>query len=138
MDYLEDAYLIFSVPLYSESLRAQNIPKKIYAIDNGLIHANSLKINDSYNQFLENQVYLDLRRQNKAVYFYNTQAGYGIDFVTLAKNGDREIIQVTWDMSDPQTAQREKRALQAAEAELRIPGRILTLRDYLKEFLDAR
>lgn len=138
LDYLEDAYLIFSVPLYSESLRAQNIPKKIYAIDNGLIHANSLKINDSYNQFLENQVYLDLRRQNKTVYFYNTQAGYGIDFVTVAKNGDREIIQVTWDMNDPQTAQREQRALQAAEAELKFPGRILTLRDYLQEFSDTQ
>lgn len=36
-------------------------------------------------------------------------------------------------MSDPKTAQRERRALQAAQDELKIPGRILTLRDYLEE-----
>lgn len=133
MDYLEDAYLIFTVPLYTESLRAQNVPKKIYAIDNGLIQANALRINHAYNQLLENQIYLDLRRQNKDVYFYNTQKGYGIDFVTVTKDGDRELIQVTWNMDDPRTAEREQRALQAAQEELDIPGRIVTLKDYLQD-----
>jgi predicted AAA+ superfamily ATPase len=133
LDYLEDAYLVFSASLYSESLRAQNIPKKFYAIDNGLIRANTLKINSAYNQYLENQVYLDLRRQGKEVYFYHTEKGYEVDFVTVDKNGEREIIQVTWDMSDPQTEEREQRALQAAINELKIPGRIITLRDYLRD-----
>jgi len=44
--------------------------------------------------------------------------------------GERELIQVTWDMSDPKTADREQRALDQAERELGIKGRIITSRDY--------
>lgn len=134
LEYIEDAFLAFTVPLYSESARAaQNIPKKIYAVDNGLINANSLGTNELHNKFLENQVYLDLRRQGKDIYFYNTKDGYEVDFVTVAKDGSRELIQVTVNMNDPQTAQREQRALEQAEQELGIKGRIITLEDYLRE-----
>jgi predicted AAA+ superfamily ATPase len=131
IDYLEDAFLIFNVRVYSESVRAQHtVPNKIYAIDNGLINAFSLKIKDLYHKFLENQVYLDLRRQGKDIFYYNTKDGYEVDFVTVAKNGEREIIQVTWDMTDPITAEREQRALNLAEKELGIKGRIITSREY--------
>jgi predicted AAA+ superfamily ATPase len=129
--YLEDAFLIFNVPLYSESVRAQQtIPNKIYAVDNGLIHAFSLNIKELYHKFFENQVYLDLRREGKDIFYYNTQDGYEIDFVTVDKNGERELIQVTWDMRDVKTAEREQRALVAAEKELGIKGRIITSREY--------
>ncbi len=131
LDYIEDAFLIFNVPLYSESLRAQHtVPNKIYAVDNGLINAFSLKIKDIYHKFLENQVYLDLRYQGKDIFYYKTKDGYEIDFVTVDKSGERELIQVTWDMSDSKTAEREQRALEQAEQELGIKGRIITGREY--------
>ncbi len=131
LGYIEDAFLIFSVPVYSESARGQQtVPNKIYAIDNGLINAYSLKIKDINHKFLENQVYLDLRRQGKDIYYYHTKEGYEVDFVTVDKSGNRELIQVTWDMNDPKTAEREQRALKAAVIELGIKGRILTSRDY--------
>lgn len=131
LDYIEDAFLIFKVQVYSESIRAQHtIPSKIYVIDNGLINAFSLRIKDIYHKFLENQVYLDLRRQGKDIFYYNTKDGYEVDFVTVDKNGERELIQVTWDASDPKTFEREKRALDQAEQELGIKGRIITSRDY--------
>ncbi len=137
MDYIEDAYLAFTVPVYSESSRArQNTPKKIYAVDNGLINAISLKIKDVYGKLLENQVYLDFRRQGKEIYFYITSDGYEIDFITIDKLGAREIIQVVWDMSSPQTMAREQRALKQAEIELGFPGRIISARDYLREIVD--
>lgn len=131
IDYLEDAYLIFRVKIYSESIRDKHTtPYKIYVIDNGLINAFSLKINDLYNKSLENQVYLDLRRSGKDIYYYKTLDGYEIDFITIDKEGMRELIQVTWDMSDPETSKRELRALSQAEQELGIKGRIITGRDY--------
>lgn len=139
MDYLEDAYLTFSVPLYSESARErQTIPKKIYAIDNGLINASALVIKDIYNKFLENQIYLDLRRKGNDVYFYNTKSGYEVDFVSISKDGKSEIIQVTWDMSDPETKKREMRALKQAQEELEMPGKIITLKDYLNDFVSHK
>jgi hypothetical protein len=137
VDYIEDAFLIFIVPIYSESLRAQHTtPNKVYAVDNGLINAFSLKIKDIYHKLLENQVYLDLRRQGKNIFYYNTKDGYEIDFVTVDKSGEREIIQVTWDMTDTKTSERERRALDQAQEELGIKGRIITSREYAVRGVD--
>lgn len=129
--YLEDAFLILRTPLYSESIRAQQTHlQKIYVVDNGLINAYSLSAKELYHKYLENQVYLDLRRQGKTIYYYNTKEGDEVDFVTVDKKGERELIQVTWDMSDPETAYREQRVLEHAETELGIKGRIITSREY--------
>ena len=76
-----------------------------------------------------------MRRQGKDIYFYNTAEGYEVDFVAVDKDGSRELIQVTLDMSDPKTAERENRALIHAEKELGIKGRIITLKDYLRDSL---
>ena len=127
-----NAFLIFKVPYYSESARQQQThPIKTYVIDNGLINAYSLKITDLYHKLLENQVYLDLRRQGKEIFYYHTNSGYEIDFVTKDKKGERELIQVTWDMSDLKTAEREQRALDNAKYELGIKhGRIIIAHEY--------
>jgi len=133
LSYIQDAFLVFTISSYSESERLkQNKPKKIYAIDNGLINAVSLSSHNTYGKLFENLIYLDLRRQNKKVYFYNTMDGYEVDFLTIDKKGHRELIQVTWDMVDKITMEREKRALAQAEKELKIKGSIVTPRDYLK------
>lgn len=132
LEYIQDAFLIFCVPHYSESVREkQNRPKKIYAIDTGLVNAMSINVSNNYGRLLENLVYLDLRRQNKTIYFYNTSEGYEVDFVTVDSEGNRELIQVVWDIADPKTTEREQRALSQAEKELGIKGRIITLREYL-------
>ncbi|NGX35943.1 MAG: hypothetical protein K1000chlam1_00779, partial [Candidatus Anoxychlamydiales bacterium] len=82
MEYIEDAFLIFSVPIFSESLRKTQLnPKRIYVNDNGLVCANRLSISQQLGSLFENQIYLDLRRQNKKVKYYITQDGYEIDFV---------------------------------------------------------
>lgn len=66
---MEDAYLIATVPLWTESLRrAQTAPKKMYVVDNGLIQANIFSQSDNLGRLLENQGYLDLRRANKKVF----------------------------------------------------------------------
>lgn len=126
LNYLEDAFLIFSVPIFTESLRrVQTTPKKIYAIDNGLIAANTFNLSENLGKLFENQVYLDLRRQNKKIFYYHTSDGYEIDFVTQDLQGKHEILQVVWDADDPITLKREKRALEQAESELGFPGRLI-------------
>tara|TARA_B100000989_G_scaffold289271_2_gene260894 strand:+ start:9280 stop:10539 length:1260 start_codon:yes stop_codon:yes gene_type:complete len=137
MEYLEDAFLVFTVPFYAESERVkQNRTKKIYAIDTGLINAMALSVNDLYNKCFENLIYLDLRRAGKQVYYYETKAGYEVDFVAVSSDGTRELIQVTWDMSDATTAEREQRALDSAEAELGLKGRIITPQAYLAALVE--
>lgn len=133
ISYFEDSFLLFTISFYTESEREkQTKPKKIYAIDNGLVNAYSLGINDLYGKFFENLIYLELRRQGKAVYYYQTKEGFEIDFVAVAKDGSRELLQITWEMNNPKTIEREQRALEHAQQELGIQGRIVTLQDYLK------
>ncbi len=136
LNYLEDAFLIFTVPIFTESLRhRQTTPKKVYAIDNGLICANTFNLSDNLGKLFENQVYLDLRRQGKKIFYYQTAEGYEIDFVTQDQKGHYEMIQVVWDLSDSKTLAREERALRQAEKELGFSGRLLDRSAYFSEML---
>lgn len=132
LDYLQDAFLVFRVTHFSESERIkQTRPKKLYVVDSGLVNAISLTDDGNLGRLFENLVYLDLRRRNKTIYFYTTKDGYEVDFVTIDPDGNKELLQVTWDMEDEATKQHEWRALEQAEAELGIKGRVLTVWDYL-------
>lgn len=135
LTYLEDAFLIFAVPIFTESLRRmQTTPKKIYGIDNGLIAANTFNLSDNLGKLLENQVYLDLRRQGKKIFYYQTADGYEVDFVTQDIQGKHEILQVVWEADDPLTLKREERALRLAEKELGCSGRLVDWKTYLTTF----
>lgn len=133
--YIEDAFLIFTVPVFTESLRHSQIAlKKVYAIDNGLVAANTFNLNDNFGKNLENQVYLDLRRQGKKIFYYKTSDNYEIDFITQDIYGKFEIIQVAWEEDDPQVLEREQRALRQAEKELGFPGKLISATSYLRDF----
>lgn len=132
LEHLEDAFLIYTIPIFTESIRAsETTPKKIYAVDNGLINANTFNLSLNFGKLLENQVYLDLRRQRKEIFYYHTSEGYEVDFVTKDREGRYEMIQVVWDNKDPSTYEREERALRSAEKELGIKGRIIDWETYL-------
>ncbi len=132
MEYIEDSFLVFSVPIFTESVRKMQMnPKKIYVIDNGLIRANKLSLSMQLGNLFENQVFLDLKRKGKKVRYYLTEDGYEVDFVVEDLDGSFELIQVVWDISDKKTLDREKRALVQAEKELGIKGQIITPQDYI-------
>jgi uncharacterized protein len=138
LEHLEDAFLIYTVPIFTESLRTlETTPKKIYVVDNGLINANTFNLSLNFGKLLENQIYLDLHRQKKEIFYYNTPEGYEVDFITRDQEGHYEIIQVVWDQSDSLTFQREERALKSAEKELGIAGRIIDWEQYLKSWSPA-
>jgi len=90
-----------------------------------------LGISENLGKLLENQVYLDLRRQGKKIFYYHTSDGYEIDFITQDHQGKYEIIQVVWEVNDPLTLERETRALRQAEQELGFPGRLIDCKSYL-------
>ena len=133
VNYIEDAYLAFTVSLYDKSVRrVQTNPKKIFAIDPGLAQAFTIYREGDTGKLFENVVYLDLRRQNCKVHYYLTQERYEIDFLVESPHGNKKLIQVCWDISNPQTKEREYRALEAAQKELNIDAEVLTLAKYLK------
>lgn len=131
--YIEDCYLAFAVPLYHPSVRVvQTNPKKIYAIDPGLVRAATLEYEGELGRLFENVVYLDLRRRGYHVSYYLTAERYEIDFLVQSPRGEKKLLQVVWDMEDQKTAEREQRALQAGIKELGVEGTILTLDSYLR------
>lgn len=62
LQYLENAYLIFSIRKYDNSYKKQLVnEKKAYSIDTGFIRANTIKIQEERGRLLENLVFLALR-----------------------------------------------------------------------------
>lgn len=133
LSYIEDAFLIFNVPIYSESIRkSQTRPKKIYAVDTGFYHAYTTNTRgqagyiENFGRVFENFIYLTLRRLNREIYYYKTKNGLEVDFLTRNLEGKLHLYQVVWDTEDVQTMAREKRALEEAQEELKLAGTILT------------
>lgn len=132
--YIEDAYLSFFVNLYDSSFRKIQVnPKKVYAIDTGLVKAVTLNDSKNLGRLFKNIIFIDLKRKKCEVHYYLTQDRYEIDFVVQPPQGEKQLLQVVWDATDTKTLAREERALSQAKKELGLPGRLLTLRSYLKE-----
>lgn len=129
MKYLEDAYCIFTVPLYTTSLNKQNInPKKIYSIDQGFITAYTIKPDFEDASRLENAVFCSLRSKTKEIFYYKTKTGKEVDFIILLQTGIKELYQVCVSISEDKTKNREISALIEAMDELDIKkGIIITL-----------
>jgi len=98
ISFLEDSYLIFTVPKFDYSLKKQTYyPKKIYAIDNGLANANSLSFSSDKGRLLENLVFINLRRRYKEIFYFNRN--YECDFVVREKNQIIKVIQVCYEIN---------------------------------------
>ncbi len=133
-DYIEDAYLAFAIPIYDQSVRkVQTNPKKLYAIDTGLVRALTLDYDGDLGRLFENIIYLDLRRQRCQVSYYLTEDRKEIDFIVQTPRGHKKFFQIVWDMEDEKTYQRESQALKSGMSELNIPGEIVTLDSYLQK-----
>lgn len=133
MAHFEDAYLTFAVPRFDPSpRRTENAPRKIYAVDPGLAAAFMPPTTEDLGQRFENLVYLDLRRAGCEVTYYLTRQRREVDFVAKHRDGRVELVQACYDTSDPQTLERESRALQEARKELGLEGSIVTPESYLQ------
>ncbi len=132
--HIEDAYLAFSATIYDKSIRKIHAnPKKLYAIDAGMIRALTLDYENDFGRLFENIVYLELKRLGCKINYYLTAERYEIDFLAQTPRGYKKFFQVAWDLHDPKTLEREQRALQAGMRELKIEGEIITLESYLRE-----
>ena len=136
-DYIEDAYLGFLVTIYDKSIRkTQTNPKKIYAIDPGIVRATTLDYDGDLGKLFENVIYLDLRRLGCKINYYLTSERYEVDFIIKSPKGNKKLFQVVWNTEDKKTLAREKRALESAVRELKIKGDIITLESYLRDGID--
>lgn len=114
-----DIFMFIRVANYSKSLqKAESSQPKYYCIDNGLRDAVLLPQNDDNGKKLENTVFLELYRRRTPIdrIFYYQGRGE-CDFVVQRGVEIDSLIQVTWEMEDQETRQREISGLvEAAKA----------------------
>lgn len=116
--YACDVFMFLRVPNYSKSLqKIESSQPKYYCIDNGLRNAVLLPQSDDDGKKLENTVFLHLYRNRLPIdrIFYYQGKGE-CDFVVQRGVDIDRLIQVTWNMEDPETRKREINGLlEAAE-----------------------
>ncbi|MFO7985619.1 MAG: ATP-binding protein [Desulfatiglandaceae bacterium] len=103
--YLNDAYAVFSVPIFRNSVREElRNPKKIYAVDNGFKSIYDVSLSPDHGRLYENAAFLHLRRKSSEVYYF--LKNQEVDFYCKT---DREqlIANVAYDISNPKTRDRE-------------------------------
>ena len=113
LGYLEEAYLVGVLTKYDYKVGEQlKSPKKIYFVDNALASRIGFSFSDNLGAWLENAVYVELRRREEDVYYYHDKKE--CDFVVKKSANIVSAIQVTVSLADAETRQRELEGLVAA------------------------
>ncbi|MFH0955994.1 MAG: ATP-binding protein [Candidatus Falkowbacteria bacterium] len=134
VDYLEETYLIFQLNPFSFKLKEViKGSRKIYGIDTGLVNSISAISSPNTGRIMENAVFLELKRKNKEIYFYNTSTGGEIDFAVKEKRKISQLIQVCFDLSDVNTKAREIKSLIKASKELKCDNLLIITDDFEHE-----
>ncbi|MDD3771057.1 MAG: ATP-binding protein [Weeksellaceae bacterium] len=99
VSWLEDSYLIFTLPRFSWSLKSVAVnPKKIYTIDSGFAQANSLSFSSDKGRLFENAVFIHLRKRKDELFYFKEKGE--CDFVIKRKNKVIEVVQACYDLND--------------------------------------
>lgn len=125
--YLEEPYLLFFIETHSFSAgKRERSPRKVYAIDNGLLLAVSHRFSSDRGKLLENLVFLDIRRAGLEV--YRLMDKKEVDFLIWNGTAPLALVNVCLDVSDAKTRKREVDGLRRAMGEFHMEyGYIVTL-----------
>ncbi|MFA4887624.1 MAG: ATP-binding protein [Candidatus Nanoarchaeia archaeon] len=128
VSYLEDSYVIFAVPKFEFSYKKQiKNPKKVYCIDTGLMKSISASHLEDRGRYLENAVYLFLRRKYKEIFYFKGKRE--CDFIV--KEGGKVVmaVQVCYELNS-ENLERELEGLKEAMAKLKLKeGLIITFKE---------
>jgi uncharacterized protein len=110
--HLELSYLVSFLPMFSQSTKAQLInPRKVYAIDLGLVKVISNNMTEDLGRRLENLVFLHLRRKYTELYYFDSKGE--CDFVAMKNGHVVELVQVCYELT-PDNLKRELNGLKMA------------------------
>lgn len=129
LSYLEDCFLVRTVWVEAASERRRMVnPRKAYPVDPGLIPVFDRSGRANMGHALETAVRVELERRGVSATYVRTREGHEVDFLARSASGETELIQVSADLDEPATRERETRALLAAAVEYPGAGlRLITL-----------
>ena len=137
VSYIEETYLVFSLDRFSFKQKEQvTSPKKIYAIDTGMINAIAFQSSGNFGRLMENAVAVELLRRrsckgaNTGIYYYKDYFGKETDFVIKEGMKVRQLIQACYDIGNADTKEREIKGLLKASDDLRCNNLVVITWDY--------
>jgi len=99
IEYLNEAYILFTLSKYDKSIRKQiQNPKKVYFIDIGLARQISVNFSENKGWYLENIIFLELLRRKKEIYYHKN--GKECDFLIKESTKIKEAIQVAYEINN--------------------------------------
>lgn len=137
ISYFEDAYLFFQNLKYEYSLTKQiGSIKKIYCIDNGLLNSVSFKFSDDIGNIMENLVFIELKRQNKIIYYHRNK--YDCDFIITQKNRIVSAFQVSEKITEYNEKREINGLLEAMTCYKINNGTLLTAEQYEEKTINKK
>ncbi len=110
--YLQECYFAFPVEVYSPKVKLKlQHPKKVYFVDSSFITFLSVKFSENFGRLMKNTVFIELLRREKEVN-YVLGDNWEVSFVLP---DEETLIQVSYDVSNPETIERELKALKKAK-----------------------
>lgn len=134
---LEDVMFCFFLRKFSTSLRKMMLSTpKIYFNDTGLITNTLINFEDNIGKFMENLVFLELKRREEkgeisAPYYWKDYQGNEVDFF-ISKPAD-QLIQVTYASNRDEIEKREFKSLIKSSEELKCNNLLIITWDYEDE-----
>lgn len=134
-EYFTNAHLLFFVNRFSFKIKEQEkSPRKVYAIDSGLVNAVGFRFSENSGRLLENIVFLELTRRaqnnsNLEFYYWKDERHREVDFVIKDNKTIAQLIQVCKNLSDESTKRREIESLLKAMDELQVVNGIIITED---------
>lgn len=134
IDYLEEAFLFFSVPRFSYKVKEQVLAnRKMYCIDNGFVTAKGFRFSKNDGSLMENLVAIVLRQLELAgnlnLFYWKNANQQEVDFVLQRSGKIIALLQVCTDLTDVKTRRREVNALLTAGRDLACDNRIILSMD---------
>lgn len=107
LQYLQNAYLVLALPRFSLKSSERRSVHKYYAIDSAMIaKRDEALMTESLGLRLENMIAVELKRRatiDEQIYYFRKVREYEVDFVRVKGTHVEELIQVTYDFTQPRT-----------------------------------
>lgn len=95
----EASYLFFPLSKFDFSVKKQQIaPKKLYAVDNGILKLNSFSFSENKGRYLENIVFIELKRKGHEIFYHKVKCV--CDFIIKKGFDITNPIQVCYELND--------------------------------------
>jgi predicted AAA+ superfamily ATPase len=110
LGYARDVFLLFDVCKFDHKVTRQlRSPRKLYAIDHGLLNAVRFSSSEDRGRVLENIAFMELRRRNEDIYYHAEKTE--CDFVIMSGRRVSRCLQVCWSVEKKDVFEREIRGL---------------------------